>query len=143
MMRSKLGLTDHSEEDEVLIKDLLTWMQSKKPDFTNTFSNLMGINHANDEEFEDNDFVEWKKNWKERVNNNDYLSIMKETNPILIPRNNLVEEALYEAETIGKYDKFNELNKVIVSLYNIEKVPKKYLNTHIRSNLPYKTFCGT
>ena len=40
MMRSKLGLTDQSEEDEVLIKDLLTWMQSKKPDFTNTFCNL-------------------------------------------------------------------------------------------------------
>ena len=65
MMRLKLGLTDQSEEDEVLIKDLLSWMQSKKPDFTNTFSNLMDSNHANDEEFEENDFVEWKKNWKE------------------------------------------------------------------------------
>ena len=115
MMRLKLGLTDQSEEDEELIKDLLSWMQSKKPDFTNTFANLMDSNHANDEEFEENDFVEWKKNWKERVNNKDYLNIMKKTNPILIPRNSLVEEALHEAETIGKLDKFNELNKVINS----------------------------
>ena len=143
MMRLKLGLTDQSEEDEELIKDLLSWMQSKKPDFTNTFANLMDSNHANDEEFEENDFVEWKKNWKERVNNKDYLNIMKKTNPILIPRNSLVEEALHEAETIGKLDKFNELNKVIASPYNIEKAPKKYLDTPKKSNIPYKTFCGT
>ena len=143
MMRLKLGLTDQSEEDEELIKNLLSWMQSKKPDFTNTFCNLMNSNHANDEEFEENDFVEWKKNWKERVNNKDYLNIMKKTNPILIPRNSLVEEALHEAETIGRLDKFNELNKVITSPYNIKKAPKKYLDTPKKSNIPYKTFCGT
>ena len=103
----------------------------------------MDSNHANDEEFEENDFVEWKKNWKERVNNKDYLNIMKKTNPILIPRNSLVEEALHEAETIGKLDKFNEHNKVIASPYNIENAPKKYLDTPKKSNIPYKTFCGT
>ena len=46
-------------------------------------------------------------------------------------------------ETIGKLDKFNELNKVIASPYNIEKAPKEYLDTPKKSNIPYKTFCGT
>ncbi len=143
MMRSKLGLTDRSEEDDVLIKDLLTWMQSKKSDFTNTFCNLMDINHANDEEFEDSDFVLWKKNWKERVNNNDCLNIMKKTNPILIPRNYLVEEALTEAETEGKFTKFNELIVVLSKPYEQSDIDEKYSKTPQIQAEPYKTFCGT
>jgi len=143
MMRSKLGLTDRSEENDALIRDLLTWMQSKKPDFTNTFCNLMDINHANDEEFEDSDFVLWKKNWKERVNNNDCLNIMKKTNPILIPRNYLVEEALNEAETEGKFTKFNELLAVLSNPYEQFDIDDKYYKTPQIKAEPYKTFCGT
>ena len=142
-MRSKLGLTDQSEEDEVLIKDLLTWMQSKKPDFTNTFSNLMGINHANDEEFEDTEFLVWKKNWEERVNNYDHLNIMKKTNPILIPRNYLVEEALAEAEIEGKFDKFNQLLVVLSKPFEQLDIDEKYSKTPQIQAEPYKTFCGT
>ena len=142
-MRSKLGITDQSEEDEVLIKDLLTWMQSKKPDFTNTFCNLMDSNHANDKEFEDNDFVVWKKNWKERVKNNNYLNIMKKTNPILIPRNYLVEEALTEAETEGQFTKFNELLVVLSKPYEQLDIDGKYSKTPQIQAEPYKTFCGT
>ena len=143
MMRSKLGITDRSGEDDVLIKDLLTWMQSKKPDFTNTFCNLMDSNHANDEEFEDNDFVVWKKNWKERVKNNDYLNIMKKTNPILIPRNYLVEGALTEAEAEGKFTKFNELLVVLSRPYEQLDIDEKYSKTPQIQAEPYKTFCGT
>ena len=143
MMRSKLGITDRSREDEVLIKDLLTWMQSKKPDFTNTFCNLMDSNHAKDKDFEDNDFVIWKKNWKERVNNNDYLNIMKKTNPILIPRNYLVEEALAEAEIEGKFSKFNELLVVLSKPYEQLDIDEKYSKTPQIQAEPYKTFCGT
>ena len=36
-------------------------------------------------------------------------------NPVLIPRNYLVEEALNEAETNNKFDKFNDLNRAISS----------------------------
>ena len=41
MMKKKLGINDHSEDDEELINNLIKWMQQKKPDFTNTFCNLM------------------------------------------------------------------------------------------------------
>ncbi len=143
MMRSKLGITDRSREDEVLIKDLLTWMQSKKPDFTNTFCNLMDTNNANDEEFEDTEFLVWKKNWEERVNNCDHLNIMKKTNPFLIPRNYLVEEALAEAEIEGKFSKFNELLVVLSKPYEQLDIDEKYWKTPQIQAEPYKTFCGT
>ena len=143
MMRKKIGIEDPSEEDEELISNLVNWMQNKSPDFTNTFCNLMNYNHANDEVFGDNDFGTWKKNWQERVNNKEYLKTMANTNPVLIPRNYLVEEALNEAETKGKLNKFNDLNKAISSPYHIEKVNIKYLITPSKTNIPYKTFCGT
>ncbi len=143
MMRKKIGIEDRSEEDEELISNLVNWMQNKGPDFTNTFCNLMNYNHANDEVFGDNDFGTWKKNWQERVKNKEYLKTMINTNPVLIPRNYLVEEALNEAETKGKLNKFNDLNKAISSPYHIEKVNIKYLITPSKTNIPYKTFCGT
>ena len=69
--------------------------------------------------------------------------MMMSFNPILIPRNYLVEEALSEAEIDGKLDKFNELNKIISSPYQLKKVNIKYLETPTKTNIPYKTFCGT
>ena len=143
MMKKKLGINDRSEDDEELVNNLIKWMQQKKPDFTNTFCNLMNYDHADDEEFEDDEFNYWKRKWKERVESKEYLDVMMSCNPILIPRNYLVEEALSEAETDGKFDKFNELNEIISSPYQLKKVNIKYLETPSKTNIPYKTFCGT
>ena len=143
MMRKKLGIKDLSEDDEELINNLIKWMQQKKPDFTNTFCNLMNYDHADDEEFEDDEFDNWKREWKKRVESKEYLDVMISCNPTLIPRNYLVEEALSEAETDGKFDKFNELNEIISSPYQLKKVNIKYLETPSKTNIPYKTFCGT
>ncbi len=143
MMRKKLGIKDQSEDDEELINNLIKWMQQKKPDFTNTFCNLMNYDHAADKEFEDDEFNNWKSEWKERVKSKEYLEVMMSCNPILIPRNYLVEEALSEAEIDGKLDKFNELNEIISSPYQLKKVNNKYLETPTKTNIPYKTFCGT
>ena len=143
MMKNKLGINDRSEDDEELINNLIKWMQQKKPDFTNTFCNLMNYDHADDEEFEDDEFNNWKREWKKRVESKEYLDVMMSCNPTLIPRNYLVEEALSEAETDGKFDKFNELNEIISSPYQLKKVNIKYLETPSKTNIPYKTFCGT
>ena len=143
MMKKKLGIKDKSEDDEELINNLIKWMQQKKPDFTNTFCNLMNYDHADDEEFEDDEFNNWKREWKKRVESKEYLDVMMSCNPTLIPRNYLVEEALSEAETDGKFDKFNELNAIISSPYQLKKVNIKYLETPSKTNIPYKTFCGT
>ena len=143
MMKKKLGIKDQSEDDEELINNLIKWMQQKKPDFTNTFCNLMNYDHADDEEFEDDEFNNWKREWKKRVESKEYLDVMMSCNPVLIPRNYLVEEALSEAETDGKFDKFNELNEIISSPYQLKKVNIKYLETPSKTNIPYKTFCGT
>ena len=81
MMKKKLGIKDQSEDDEELINNLIKWMQQKKPDFTNTFCNLMNYDHADDEEFEDDEFNNWKREWKKRVESKEYLDCLLYTSP--------------------------------------------------------------
>ena len=146
MMRDKLGLLGLDDKDKFLILDLLTWMHEKKVDYTNTFCNLMDLAPKKDNLFDDNGFVNWKKRWVDRLSKNNssskkYLEIMKKNNPLVIPRNHKVEEALEAAEK-------NDL-KPITQLLEILKDPytqkEDTLNYQIpsRSDEKYQTFCGT
>ena len=146
MMRDKLGLFGLDDKDKFLILDLLTWMHEKKADYTNTFCHLMNLAPRKDELFNNNDFNNWKKRWEERLSKNNgstkkSLELMKNNNPLVIPRNHKVEEALKAAEK-------NDL-KPINQLLDILKDPytqkEDTLNYQIPSNSDekYQTFCGT
>ena len=145
-MRHKLGLFGADEKDKFLILDLLTWMHQKKVDYTNTFCHLMNEKIKEDKNYEDEDFQNWKKRWNERlkINNNTpekYLKLMKSVNPLIIPRNHKVEEAL---ETAEKGD-FNSVNQLIEILKEPYSQQKNILDYQIPSdfNENYQTFCGT
>ena len=80
MMREKLGLLNEDAKDQVLILDLLTWMHQNKVDYTNTFCFLMNEKVEDNKIYNDENFLVWKKKWKERLKlNNDpsekYLKI--------------------------------------------------------------------
>ena len=146
MMRDKLGLFGLDDKDKFLILDLLTWMHEKKADYTNTFCNLMNLAPKKDELFNDKDFINWKKRWEDRLSKNNgslkkSLELMKNNNPLVIPRNHKVEEALEAAEK-------NNLNPII-QLVEILKDPytqkEDILDYQIPSNSDekYQTFCGT
>ena len=146
MMRNKLGLIGEDNKDKLLIIDLLTWMHQKKVDYTNTFCHLMNIKVDQTKKFEDINFQNWKKRWQERLKINKSIQeknmkLMKSVNPLVIPRNHKVEEALEAAEK-------NDL-KPITQLLEILKDPytqkEDTLNYQIpsRSDEKYQTFCGT
>ena len=146
MMRDKLGLFGTDEKDKFLILDLLTWMHQKKVDYTNTFCHLMNEKIKEDKNYEDEDFQRWKKRWNERLKTNNntpekYLKLMKSVNPLIIPRNHKVEEAL---ETAEKGD-FNSVNQLIEILKEPYSQQKNILDYQIPSdfNENYQTFCGT
>ena len=134
------------EKDKFLILDLLTWMHQKKVDYTNTFCHLMNLAPNNDKLFEDNDFMFWKKRWEKRLlkNNkpdNKSMELMRYNNPLVIPRNHKVEQALMAA-------KKNDLNPII-ELIDVLKNPYTQKNNVFnyqipsKSNEKYQTFCGT
>jgi len=146
MMRKKLGLLGVENEDKFLIVDLLTWMHQKKVDYTNTFCHLMNIEIEKNKNYKDSNFQNWKKRWQERLNINNNtpeknMKIMRSVNPLIIPRNQKVEEALEAAEN----DNFNSINQLIEVLKEPYSRGKNILEYQISSNYNenYQTFCGT
>ena len=145
MMRSKIGLTDEDEKDKFLILDLLTWMHQNKVDYTNTFCHLMNFQTQNDIVYENNEFSDWKKRWQERLSQNSssekYINLMRSVNPIVIPRNHIVEDALKKANQ-GNFEPINNFLKILSSPYTNQKHISEYqIPSQFDEN--YQTFCGT
>ena len=147
MMRDKLGLFGEDSKDQVLILDLLTWMHQNKTDYTNTFCYLMNKKIQNNKIFNNENFILWKKRWQKRLklNNNTpekYLKLMRSVNPLVIPRNHKVEEAL---EYANNYDLslVNKLNKILERPYDDQKEIIEYQSIAPISDKKYQTFCGT
>ena len=145
MMRDKLGLFGEDKDDLELINNLLNWMQSNQADYTNTFCYLMNISSIQDQIYKDKDFIDWSKNWEKRIlinggSKENSLELMKKNNPIVIPRNHKVEEAL-EAANDNNLKPMSDLLSILKKPYtkqiNIEKFQTP------SNNQNYQTFCGT
>ena len=122
MMRNKLGLVGIDDKDKSLILDLLTWMHQKKIDYTNTFCHLMNFKTINEKLFNDNIFMSWKERWKQRLKKNQNKpeisnQLMRKTNPLVIPRNHIIEGVLAEANE-------NKLVSLKFSFFSISKFIK-------------------
>ena len=146
MMRDKLGLFGIEQKDKFLILDLLTWMHQKKVDYTNTFCHLMNFDIQKNENFNDNDFKNWKKRWQERLKTNNNtpekcIELMRRVNPLVIPRNHKVEEVLNEANK-NNLEPINQLLQILKNPYIYQKNINEYQVPPV-SNKKYQTFCGT
>tara|TARA_Y100000817_G_scaffold66620_1_gene50367 strand:- start:183 stop:1634 length:1452 start_codon:yes stop_codon:yes gene_type:complete len=147
MMRDKLGLFGQDPKDLVLILDLLTWMHKNKADYTNTFCILMNENVQKNKIYEDENFIIWKKRWEERLklNNNNpekFLKLMRSVNPLIIPRNHKVEEAL-EAANNNDLSPLIKLIKILEKPYDKQQENIDYQSPAPLGNKKYQTFCGT
>ena len=145
MMRDKLGLFGKDKNDLKLINDLLHWMESNQADYTNTFCHLMNINSSNDSKYKDINFINWFKQWENRVliNNGSIeksINLMKKNNPTVIPRNHKVEEAL-EAANNNDLSLTNKLLSILNKPYDNQNDIENYKSPS--SNSEYQTFCGT
>ena len=146
MMRNKLGLFGEEKNDKKLINSLLEWMKKNKADYTNTFCHLMGIK-SNADIYKKTDFLEWTYKWKIRseLNNSSkdkQIKLMRKNNPIVIPRNHKVEEALAEADK-GILDKMKKLLTILKNPYDNQNSIDEYQLPAPSSNEKYQTFCGT
>ena len=146
MMRDKLGLFGEDKNDRKLIDDLLNWMEKHKIDYTNTFCHLMEIK-IDDNTYKEEAFITWFEKWKKRskLNNSSkekQIELMKKNNPIVIPRNHKVEEALSEAYN-GNLEKMNKLNNVLKNPYSNQEDIDEYQVPAPMTDEKYQTFCGT
>ncbi len=145
MMRDKLGLFGDDKNDKVLIDDLLNWMEKNKADYTNTFCYLMNIKTNNYEIYNNKDYFNWSSRWKKRIliNNNSKdksLNLMKKSNPIVIPRNHKVEEAL-KATNENNIEPMNKLLSILNKPYENQSNIEDFQSPS--NDKEYQTFCGT
>ena len=70
------------------------------------------------------------------------IKLMKANNPIVIPRNHKVEEALAAADE-GNLDKIIKLLDILKDPYTYRDIAMEYQEPAPISNEKYQTFCGT
>lgn len=144
-MRQKLGLFDEDPSDIDLINELLILMQKNKADYTLTFRDLSSNAILNDTIFEDESFKAWYKKWLNRIQKQKEgeersKHMMLRHNPVVIPRNYLVEKALSLAVQDQDYRFLNDFIAALKKPYEDSKV---FSEPPLEEDKSYQTFCGT
>ena len=146
MMRNKLGMISDEDQDKQMMSDLFKLMHKNQADYTNTFRYLMNGKFPQEKLLNDPDFIMWEAEWKKRLSKNqtseDGYQLMMKHNPVFIPRNHKVEEALSAADQ-GDMSKFLSLCEVIKKPYNEDINFEEYTKPAPASDRVYKTYCGT
>ena len=137
MMKNKLQINNHSENDEKLITELLDLMHVFKLDFTNTFIEI------------DNDQIskyDFMKNWFSKLKdrkkiNKKFDKIKYKHNPRIIPRNHLVEKVLNESEN-GNYSLLIKFIENLNDPYSND-ISSDFQKGPTEDEKVHQTFCGT
>ena len=104
-MAKKLGISDAKADDEKLIQEFLSLLSKHQIDFTLGFRRL----GEQSELFSSEEFKPWFEKWKARKGS---LSPQEE-NPIIIPRNHKVEQAIAKASLENDFTKVHRLLKAL------------------------------
>ncbi|SEL70957.1 protein adenylyltransferase SelO [Halomonas daqiaonensis] len=152
VMREKLGLEKEEEGDRVLVEAFLEAMQAGRADFTLAFRRL---SEAVDEDapallelFEVREGIEeWLPRWRERLVREDVdrkaiAEQIRTVNPLYIPRNHKVEEALAAAAE-GDFTYFETLREVLADPFTEQPGREAYALPAPPTEAVFRTFCGT
>jgi len=149
--RAKLGLATEEAGDPALFGGLLERMQREASDFTSTFAQLTAVA----ESWAAGDgappaplpFADWITAWRARLAREPgspaaTVARMRRANPLIIPRNHRVEEALAAAEG-GDRDPLHRLLEAIRDPFATTSATEPYRGGPPAGCGRYRTFCGT
>ncbi|MFM8887101.1 MAG: protein adenylyltransferase SelO family protein, partial [Chthoniobacterales bacterium] len=150
-LRSKLGLLNEEEGDYDLAREFLDWMKTAEADFTSSFAALTKAAKTGKLtgplSFGGEPLRAWQEKWAARVarqqtDRNEVWAVMRRANPVVIPRNHRVEEAL--AAAVG--GDLSVMHRLLDALRTpFEETPENepYCDAPPPGGQPYRTFCGT
>lgn len=152
-MALKLGICNAIPDDIKLIKDLLDVMAEDKMDYTLTFRYLSDLagddarNGVGDLVTLSEKFNFWLERWQKRLLLDAQTSIQRQArmyakNPVFIPRNHLIEEAIQAAED-GNLNPFHQLVDIFTHPFEYKVELKKYALAPRPEQVVKETFCGT
>ena len=135
----KLGITDYRPSDDKIVMTFLTYLEKTKTDFTLGFRNLDAL-FLDDTSFYVNHPLldEFIKKWKDRVKS----VSLKDVNPVIIPRNHLIEDVIDHAYE-KNYKPFHLLLRAIESPFSAPQEFKDFTLPPKPSQKVKQTFCGT
>ncbi len=145
-IRAKLGLVEASDGDEELLRSLVETLQEHRLDYTSFFRTLARSLRGTEPAPSEADT--WVASWRERLAAEDrpadeVASAMDLVNPIYIPRNHLVDEALVAAEA-GDMGPFDELLSVLADPFTERDGLDRYAQPAPEDfDRTFRTFCGT
>ena len=151
-IRRKLGLGRHDDNNEVLIDNLLSELERLGIDFTGFFRALATLLRGDATALEallpeHETMAPWIAEWRERLEREpitptERAAAMDAINPLYIPRNHKVEEALAAAEE-GNLAPFHSLLDVVRHPFSARAVGNEYTQPPPMEGTAYVTFCGT
>jgi len=154
-VRAKLGLetsADDANDDRSLAQDWLELLEEHSVDYTLAWRRLADVVEGDSEGLEamfpSADVIHaWLERWRGRIPEqarSRTAATMRFVNPIYIPRNHLVEEALAAASEQDDLTRFVQLLDVIAHPYDEKLEFAKYAQPASQDfTACYKTFCGT
>lgn len=154
LMRRKLGLVREEEDDTALIEALFEAMQAGRADFTLTFRQLGEVvrrETARDELlalFAAGSGIEaWLERYFERLAAEDadretLARRMQAVNPLYIPRNHRIEEAIQAAQA-GDFEPFERLRRVLAHPFDEQPEHPDLTLPATPGEAVLRTFCGT
>ena len=145
-MRAKLGLPDGAEDAEVapLADSLLDLLQTNHVDYTSFFRRLGAAARGDAEPVRElvldlAAIDSWLERWRALAPDG---QAMDRVNPVYIPRNHLVEEAL-DAAVEGNLDPLGRLLEAVTAPYDERPGLERYAGPAPEDFGNYVTFCGT
>ena len=144
--RAKLALPDEAPAD--LVKRCLELLANQEVDFTLFFRRLTAVAAGGEKGLLDSmfpspdGFRSWFADWQTAADVGGLLGSMRQANPVIIPRNHRIEQAIQRANE-GDFSVFKRLHEGLRSPYDerpefadLESAPEPHEIVH-------QTFCGT
>jgi uncharacterized protein YdiU (UPF0061 family) len=152
----KLGLSGDDTEDSALSQEFLNLMQQEKTDFTLGFRRLSDLVNPNTAfgggvgslfEFTEA-YTPWLERWRDNLASKPVEASTRQAemylaNPVFIPRNHLVEEAIEAAETRQDFKPFHELVGILAQPFEFKNALARYATPPRPEQVVRQTFCGT
>jgi uncharacterized protein YdiU (UPF0061 family) len=148
MMGKKLGLSELEKGDEKRIEALLQMMATHRWDYNGTFLSLDESLPWMAGQAPGADFAAWKEDWEARIQRSKEgkegcLRLMRQTNPLMIPRNHMVEAALEQAVATDNVSGIEQMIADFNGVYESKSLIEKYGYYPENHDTYYQTYCGT
>ena len=151
-MRLKLGLSTARDGDLELANGLLVIMAANGLDYCKTLRGLSGLagggNCGGAAADDPTTLGAWLKTWTvrcelESLDPRQRAQPMDAVNPVYIPRNHKVEEALAAAVDEGNYGPFERMNDVLARPFDVQPDAEPYAEGPPPGSPTHMTYCGT